>query len=459
MSAETVSALSSVDLTTTTLPATSLRRILLIGRDASGVDTRLHDHLEQAGVDVTVMSADDYRVLVMVPDMGLTPSTTIKRSVDWWMRDPRRLINERTQVEQRLEPAAAAIAPARVAVNPEAVSEVEFESHGVRIRERLLDIEFGSGQLVGVLAEPVDGARPPFCLVSVNAASLRHTGPSRVMVELARRAAATGLVTVRLDLPGLGDSDGSAPKAHERNDADNIESVAALGALYEQLEASGIAERFVSLGLCLGAYVAALAALADQRSLGAIALNPQFAWGRREVRRQRRWAHSLGALDASSADKGSTRVVTAVLKPALQRARKLNNQLQAALGPRLARRRLFQRLLLFWPDRTVCRLLRQLGASGTRVLLVCSSAERLMLDIKTSGPRSRELARWPNLVLAPLATDSHLLYPLWSQDECLEVVLSYLDEIRGVAAKEDHGGRATSTPPSAHRARRTRDVR
>jgi dienelactone hydrolase len=322
---------------------------------------------------------------------------------------------------------------------PEAVSEVEFESHGVRIRERLLDVEFGSGQLFAVLAEPVDGARPPFCLVSVNAASLRHTGPSRVMVELARRAAATGLATVRLDLPGLGDSDGSAPKALERNDADNIGSVAALGALYDQLEASGIVERFVSLGVCLGAYVAALAALADQRSVGAIAVNPQFAGGRREVRRQRRWAHSLGALDASSADKGSTRV-TAVLKPALQRARKLNNQLQAALGPRLARRRLFQRLLLFWPDRTVCRLLRQLGASGTRVLLVCSSGERLMRDIEISGPRSKELARWPNLMLAPLATDSHLLYPLWSQDECVELVLSYLDEIRGVTAKEDHGG-------------------
>jgi len=85
ISSETVAAISAVDLADVVLPPADRRRVLLIGRDSGGVDKRLEDHIEQSGADVTLLHADDYRLLVMVPDMGLTPSVTIARSVGWWV--------------------------------------------------------------------------------------------------------------------------------------------------------------------------------------------------------------------------------------------------------------------------------------------------------------------------------------------------------------------------------------
>jgi len=61
-----------------------------------------------------------------------------------------------------------------------------------------------------------------------------------------------GIAAVRLDLPGLGDSEGTTPKIYERYDRDNADAVAALAATYDQLEASNVASRFVSSGSALG---------------------------------------------------------------------------------------------------------------------------------------------------------------------------------------------------------------
>lgn len=70
---------------------------------------------------------------------------------------------------------------------------------------------FGShGGLVGIVTEPAGGAmnlmgtRPAIIVSNVG---LNHrTGPNRVWVELARRMASKGFVTLRFDMDGLGDS-------------------------------------------------------------------------------------------------------------------------------------------------------------------------------------------------------------------------------------------------------------
>ena len=89
ISSETVAATSEVDLAGIILPAADRRRVLLIGRDSGGVDKRLQDHIEQSGADVTVLQTDDYRLLVMVPDME--PDTLGNDGASCWHLVGRRL--------------------------------------------------------------------------------------------------------------------------------------------------------------------------------------------------------------------------------------------------------------------------------------------------------------------------------------------------------------------------------
>ena len=445
ISAATVAAISSLDLTAMALPPAEGRRVLLIGRDAIGIDQRLRDHFEQSGVELSMQDADDYRRFVMVPDMQLTPTTTIERSIDWWTSH-----SWAPATDGARSPSSAAASRSAIGDDPEtvvadAVSEVEFDFGGVRIRERLLEVESETGRLFAVLAEPVDGPQPRLCLATVNSAWLRRTGPSRLMVEMGRRAAAAGLAAVRLDLPGLGDSEGSAAKVYERQDDDNERAIAALRALYDKLEESGVAERFVSLGLCLGGYVAGATAVADSRSVGVIGLNAQLAWVERQRQWQRRWARDLGALESPVGDRVDGRLPSP--RPSVRGlSGRLRKRVEQKLGPRLGRSSLFLQLYWFTYNRAVCRLLQSLGASGLKVLLVCATDESLTRDVASAGPKSKELARWPNLVLRQIPTDSHLFHPLWSQDAVFEIVASYLDEtrhaMRQLCAEEEPTGRA-----------------
>jgi hypothetical protein len=70
-------------------------------------------------------------------------------------------------------------------------------------------IQFGpTRKIFGVLTEPTQAARSPrFGLILVNAGLLPKFGPFRLYAQLARRLAADGIVTLRFDLGGIGDSE------------------------------------------------------------------------------------------------------------------------------------------------------------------------------------------------------------------------------------------------------------
>ena len=83
--------------------------------------------------------------------------------------------------------------------------EAFLDVGGVRVREAPFLVEHEVGTLFGILAEPVDGPRPPLAAIFLNAGAVRRIGPNRLWVEAARRAAAEGLPTLRVDLEGIGD--------------------------------------------------------------------------------------------------------------------------------------------------------------------------------------------------------------------------------------------------------------
>ena len=139
------------------------------------------------------------------------------------------------------------------------------------IREKV--VLFGSASsLVGIVTDPIDATdatRPGVILL--NAGLLHRIGPNRLHVELARRLAAKGLVVLRFDFSGIGDSD------VREDDLPFWES-----AILETQEAMTFLEksrglrRFVLMGLCSGAVSLFRTARVDSRVAGAVLLDP---WG------------------------------------------------------------------------------------------------------------------------------------------------------------------------------------
>jgi pimeloyl-ACP methyl ester carboxylesterase len=129
---------------------------------------------------------------------------------------------------------------------------------------------FGEARtLVGVVTLPEGGAART-AVVFLNAGVVHRVGPNRIHVTAARQLAAEGFLSARVDLSGLGDSDA-------RRDSLPFEQAAVMEVreVMTALQREHGVSRFVLAGLCSGAVVAFRGALADDRVVGAVLINPQ----------------------------------------------------------------------------------------------------------------------------------------------------------------------------------------
>jgi pimeloyl-ACP methyl ester carboxylesterase len=129
-------------------------------------------------------------------------------------------------------------------------------------------VRFGPwGSSVGVVSLPEDGAAAPGspAVLFLNAGLLRHAGPHRLHVLLARRLARAGLTALRFDLSRIGDS-GSRQDRLSRDESIVVETRDAMDFLSESY---GV-RRFLLFGLCSGADQAVRTALEDERVVGAV---------------------------------------------------------------------------------------------------------------------------------------------------------------------------------------------
>jgi hypothetical protein len=99
----------------------------------------------------------------------------------------------------------------------------------------------------------------------LNAGLLRHAGPHRLHVNLARRLARAGLTSLRFDLSRIGDS-GSRSDKLARDESVVQETREAMDFM---ADAYG-AKSFVLFGLCAGADQAVRTALVDERVAGVV---------------------------------------------------------------------------------------------------------------------------------------------------------------------------------------------
>ncbi|HEX7609099.1 MAG TPA: alpha/beta fold hydrolase, partial [Solirubrobacteraceae bacterium] len=264
MSAETVAALETLDLAAPGPAHAHTRRALVLGRDGLRADERLRELLERAGADVTVADGRGYGEMMLEPQEARPPTAVFALVGDWLAAAETPARSDTPAPSETPAPSDAPPNSATPAPPSGAHEELELRGGGVALRERPAYVERPDGRLFGVLTEPL-GARADLCAVLLNAGPQRHVGPNRMWVEIARRWAARGVPSLRIDLEAIGDSDGDSAPLVRVASLYVPEYVEQVHAALDMLEERGLGERFVLLGLCSGAYWSMHAALQDER--------------------------------------------------------------------------------------------------------------------------------------------------------------------------------------------------
>jgi pimeloyl-ACP methyl ester carboxylesterase len=386
ISAETATALESTDLTQVDVPGAGGKRALLLDRDGVSVDRRLREHLESCGAAVTVAPGHGYGDMVTNPQEARPPAGVFATVGAWLAEAP-----------------AEGMAPP--ASSPTARETLELTIGGTPVRESPISVEYGGGRLFGVLVERADRAPADVAVVLANAGAVRRIGPNRMWVEAARRWAARGVPTLRLDIEGLGDSPGDelvyahTPTMYDPSLAPQVR------AAIDELERRGVASRFVTGGLCAGAFWSFHVLRDDPRVGAALMLNLfAFFWDDelpaavevrrvRELRRLSAWRRVL---------QGHVRwhQVRTVIRWIIRTP--------VDLPARLARSRAHRDRLEEAFD--------ELMQSDKRAHLMLGRGEPLVEQFRREG-RLERLDRWPNLRLHQLPTRDHTFRALWLQEE------------------------------------------
>jgi dienelactone hydrolase len=391
LSGETVAALEALDLGALPPPEALPLGALLLERDGIAMSAGVKAALESAGITVVSDRGAGYADLTSHPQEARLPEEVVGRVQAW--------LAERSPPSEASPAQPDAATPTTTA--PVAHRSLEFTAGNVAVVETPVEIEQPFGQLAGVLLTPT-GATTRFATVFLNAGAISRMGPNRMWVQTARRWAARGVPSLRLDLEGIGEADGPVSPYGRTADLYSAGLIAQVRAALDWLEGRGVADRFVLVGMCSGAYWSFHSALLDDRVTSTLMLNPRVViW-----------------------DEG--------LSPARD-LRHASYRSLVHLGRRETRARLFGVVRWFlrrtWrratsaishttpPDNIEAEVeaaLGQLRNSGKRTLFLFGANEPLEQDLIRYG-RISELSDWPSLTIDRIAVDSHTLRPHWAQ--------------------------------------------
>jgi pimeloyl-ACP methyl ester carboxylesterase len=384
LSAQTLAELAELDLTKLELPHTVPRRVLLMGRDAIAADRRLRERLQATGAEITVADGVGYGAMMTHPQLAETPRETITL-VSSWLEHPG------GEVGDEREPRVSSVPT---------TAEVLLTSADATVRETPFAVDLDGQRLHGVLTQPA--SQPAgLCVVLMNAGSVRRIGPNRMWVECARRWAAAGVTTLRLDGSGLGDSDGDERPYQRSAHFYRTEMAEQVLAALDELEMRGLPSRFLVGGLCSGAYWGFHAALRDERVRGLVLINIwTFFWSE-----QRAAAHDMR--------RARTLLRTGAWRELAQIATsegRLGRLARAKLRTVLRRREAAP----LEPGAAIDAALERLGGRGVETLLLLSEGEALADELTRLG-RIDSIGNSPNLSFERIPIKDHIFRPVWAQ--------------------------------------------
>jgi dienelactone hydrolase len=299
----------------------------------------------------------------------------------------------------------------------------------VEVCERPVELGSPSGTFFAVVARPVTMPAADATVVFFDAGVQRRIGPNRMWVELARRWAARGLPSVRVDLKGIGDADGESKWLAGEDSAYHPSFPRQVGDVLDWAATQKLPARFVLVGLCSGAYWGFQAALTDERVLGAFMLNPRMLIWRpgvnaarharrygRKLRQPSEWRRLLRGeapfrLLVQTAVWLLLRVATAPAREVQARVRRGQGEASASLD----------------------RAFDTLRDRGQRAVVIFCGDEPLYEEMAREDVLTR-VSRWPNvdIVSVPVpsdSADSHTLRPLWLQRKVRDLLESELERL------------------------------
>lgn len=433
LSAETAQAIEAIELDRRPLPAARERRVLLLGRDGLAVDRALREHFEATGAATEVIAASGYAALLSHPQEAKAPAEAIAASIEWLAQPPDDRIDDSHSL--CCAPLAAGLTCAnpqpvrRPPVIPVARQSIELAAGEHTIRETALWLRGDCGRLFAMLSESADLAGAPVCAVWLNGGALRHIGPNRVWVEVARRWAARGVPTLRIDLEDIGDSDGDNRASLTNSSFYTSRRTDRTLALLDQLAALGLPQRFILGGLCSGAYWSLQAALADDRVVSALMINlVAFQWSQ-----------------ALMAERATQRTLTALRPGAFRRLTHgaiSAQQVRAALrSMHPGRLRTGARLPVEAAQAGhVDRALDRLAERRTEALFLFSEGEPLYNQFVRQRQLDR-LERWPGVTVERIPSRDHMFRALRAQRHVHDALDRALDRVLDAAA-------ASAYPPA-----------
>ena len=404
LSAATIAALETLDATTWSFAG--LTRALLLDRDGMAVDKGLRTRLETSGVDVSVASGAGWAAMCADIERH-RPPVDVFATVAAFLG---------AAVEP--EPVAAAALP-RTTNDDAGHAPIRVGPDGVR--ETAITLERPAGRTFGVLAQPAAAIHPDLCAIFLNAGAVRRIGPNRMWVEAARRWAARGIPSLRLDIEAIGDADGDPAPFADVNAFYRAGLETQITAAMDLLVERGVGRRFVLVGLCSGAYWGFQVAVSDERVVGAVLLNPRaLIWDphiftrlaardARKVLQRDSWGRFLRGQIGPRRIAGVGRTVAIRIADGLRR--RAARVLPGANGRR---------------DESVEGLLAGLDRRGAQVALAFSGQEPLgdHFDDQQLPARFR---RWPNAAYVRLPGRDHTVRPVVAQ----AAVQTLIDEVLG----------------------------
>ena len=381
LSPETVADLSAVNLATR--PLAPETRVLLLDRDGIKPDAALQTAVTEAGAGLTVASGKGFSAMLAEPDKSRSPEEVFATVHSWLEELP-------TTPELAGSPKPAGALPA----------ELQFDA----FTERPFAASAAQGRLVGISAVPRRDPGP-LTAVFLNAGAVRRIGPHRLWVDTARRWALRGVPSLRLDLGGIGDSDGDSESLANVAEFYEPRYTDQVRAALDQLEQERLGERFVVVGLCSGSSWAFQAALADRRVAAAFMINPRILY----------WDE---ALDVARDLRRTRLLVKPVIWKRILRGDVSPARFAAFLGwsakaPLRAVTR--RRNDLPQPSPTVelvAQAFDRLQTAGTELRFFFCDGEPLRDEMVRDGLLSQH-ARWPNVAVSFLPGRDHTLRPLW----------------------------------------------
>jgi alpha-beta hydrolase superfamily lysophospholipase len=375
---QTLESLAAVELRNVALPHPELRHILLLARPGLEADQAMADHLRATGADVTVADAEGHGELMRYADYGFFAQEVIGTAQRWLAR------------------AAGERGHAIPAVTP-ATTSIAIGQDGVVVVEEPVSYALPSGPVSGVITRPVDAPTTRLCVVFFSGGWNRRIGPNRIWVSLARRWAARGVIAIRIDPPGIGESDGderawAGPESHF--DRANVGFAVEL---LDAVERAGGPSRFVIAGFCSGAYRSFHLAMRDRRVAGVFAIGLPFlrwTWWTVHVR-DSELMRRLRTWDPEARKRGPRRLRRRALIM-VTAARRAVTWLRALVPARA--------------DRTIA----DLAAQGTELLFILKRSA-YAAELLQAPRRRRRLQRSGRVRVAVLPGDDELFRPLASQ--------------------------------------------